>query len=389
MHVARALRDVGDVEIIVVDGEGKGAEWSSRPEKEFKVAGAVSVSPRPNNSLAKKVQWALNPRTYYPHGCGVDDEAMKQVLRTAQECDLIWFCKLRTPNMFPRWAWDRSVADIDDVPSTFEKSVWHSERRVTQRLAAARRFLSWRRRDRLLGDRFTVLSVCSDADKRYLRSIGIKSPLYVIPNGFDRPKEELPRRPAIPPRLGFIGIFDYEPNLEGIRWFARYCWPLIKVAVPEARLRLVGRHSNGPLKPSGRDIDGLGWVEEAAEEIATWSAMVVPIQQGAGSRGKIAHAFSLKCPIVSTTLGAHGYECVSGREMYISDSAEAFANACVRAIREPAEAAAMAERGWQQFLNKWTWEAIAPSVCQAAEDCLRRSSGDIKSNGSLFVDDRG
>jgi hypothetical protein len=33
----------------------------------------------------------------------------------------------------------------------------------------------------------------------------------------------------------------------------------------------------------------------------------------------------------------------------------------------------MAEHAWQEFLQKWTWESIAPSVWAAAEDCLRRS----------------
>jgi hypothetical protein len=33
----------------------------------------------------------------------------------------------------------------------------------------------------------------------------------------------------------------------------------------------------------------------------------------------------------------------------------------------------MAERAWKVFEEKWTWEAIAPRVHAAAEDCLRRT----------------
>jgi hypothetical protein len=43
----------------------------------------------------------------------------------------------------------------------------------------------------------------------------------------------------------------------------------------------------------------------------------------------------------------------------------------VRVIREPEAAAAMAERGWQEFLTKWTWDSIRPRVVAAVEDCLR------------------
>jgi hypothetical protein len=54
--------------------------------------------------------------------------------------------------------------------------------------------------------------------------------------------------------------------------------------------------------------------------------------------------FSQKCPMVSTSLGADGYRVRSGCEMYLADSAEAFADDCIRLIREPEKAGQMAER---------------------------------------------
>ena len=98
--------------------------------------------------------------------------------------------------------------------------------------------------------------------------------------------------------------------------------------------------------------------------------MIVPIRIGAGTRGKIAHAFGRKCPVVSTTLGAYGYEVTDMREIILADSPAAFARACVTTIQEPALAAEIAERAWQRFLQQWTWEAIRPRVWAAAEDCL-------------------
>jgi glycosyltransferase involved in cell wall biosynthesis len=222
-----------------------------------------------------------------------------------------------------------------------------------------------------LGERFNAITVCSQTDKQYLQNLGVPSPVHVIPNGYQRPAVDPSPRPAKPPRIGFIGVFDHGPNVEGIRWFVRECWPRIKREVPDARLRLVGRLSDGPLKPHGVDIDAFGWVPDPTDEIATWSAMVVPVHVGAGTRGKIAHAFSQRCPVVSTSLGAYGYDARDGQEMFLAESAETFAEACVRTIRQPASAAAMADRAWQQFLDKWTWDAIRPHIWAAAEACLR------------------
>ena len=138
-------------------------------------------------------------------------------------------------------------------------------------------------------------------------------------------------------------------------------------------MRLIGRDGAKFPELDGPDVDRLGALPDPSDEIKTWLAMAVPIRLGYGTCVKIAHGFSEKCPIVSTTFGARGYGAVAGRNMYLADSAEAFANACVKAIREPEEAARVAHRAWIEFLHKWTWDAIRPRVWAAAEDCLRSS----------------
>ena len=99
--------------------------------------------------------------------------------------------------------------------------------------------------------------------------------------------------------------------------------------------------------------------------------MVVPVRVGAGTRVKIADGFSRKCPIVSTRLGAFGYDVESGRELILADSADSFADACVRVLGGREEAEEMAERAWVRFLERWTWDALAPRVHAAVEFALR------------------
>jgi len=371
LQIARALREIGTVEVMTYDNENRNG--IKEADYEFPVTYSLDVKPRPNEGLIGKVRWTLDPRADYPHGCGVDHDAMRRVLRSLKDFDLVWFVRLRSPDMFPNAAWRRSVLDIDDVPSSYERTLLQVERDPRKRLLDLRRLFCWRRREKLLGERFTVLAVCSEDDKQYLNKIGVKSAVHVIPNGFDKPQAEPLRIPAMPPRIGFIGVFDYFPNRDGVYWFVNKCWPQIKRHVPDARLRLVGQDRDGCLKHLAPDVDRLGWLTNTSDEIKTWSAMVVPIRVGTGTRIKIAHGFSQKCPIVSTSLGAYGYELTDGREIYLADSAEAFSNACIRTIREPDKAAQMAAMGWRQFLQRWTWDSIRPQVWATAEDCLRLS----------------
>jgi glycosyltransferase involved in cell wall biosynthesis len=373
--VLQALQLLGPVEVVVLDEGGRDQPVRPETNGDFKVAYNLRVTSRPPKGFAGKVRWTFDPRVSYPHGCGVGDEGLRRVVGGLGEFDLVWFFKLRAPNLFPNVSWPRSVVDIDDVPSTFERATAQHGSSIRERLLARVRQFSWRRRERLLGKRFSVLTVCSEGDRDYLKRLGVAAPVHVVPNGFEKPAAEPVHRPAKPPRIGFIGLFSYAPNREGIQWFIDRCWPRIKRAVPDARLRLVGEGSQQVRPPGASDVDALGWVADADAEMATWSAMAVPIWTGAGTRVKIAQAFGQKCPVVSTSLGAYGYDAVDGNELYLADSAEAFADACVRTMREPEQAAEMAGRGWRQFLEKWTWDAIRPHIHAAAEDCLRQNAG--------------
>jgi glycosyltransferase involved in cell wall biosynthesis len=373
LHIARALAEVGRVEVAHLRKPGEDHSAAER-DAEFPLVSALEVRPRPNHGLAGLLRWTFDPRSNYPFGLGVDAEAASRLRAMLGNYDLVWFFRLRAPDMFPNADWPRSVVDIDDLPTTYQVAAIEKADGFRQRWMERRRMFAWRRRERLLGERFTALSVCSEDDRRSLEEIGVRSPVHVIPNGFEVPEREPEYRPASPPRFGFIGLLDYFPNRDAIDWFVRECWPLIRRRIPEARLRVAGQDREGFLRSSDPSIDVLGWIADTDEEMKTWSAMVVPVRVGAGTRIKIAHAFSRKCPVVSTTHGAYGYGATSGRELLLADTAEEFAAACVRMASEPAEAAGMAERAWKVFEEKWSWDAIRPRVHAAVESCLQGSA---------------
>lgn len=370
-HIRRALEEVGDVHVVVIQGADEAVPMPPQPGA-VHVERTLPVHPVKRRGILSKIRWALDPRIPFPHGRGVDSRSDEFLREHSSQYDLIWFSKLRTANMFSTWSWPHSVVDIDDVPSTYEFSMMANQRELRRRLISAVRYFSWRRRERLLGKRFTVLAVCSETDKRYLERLRVDAPIHVIPNGSVARKGLPVRNPSKPPRIGFVGLLDYFPNREGIQWFIAECWPLIKQQIPDARLRIAGKGSDQDLLVRNQnDIDRLGWVRDLEGEIATWSVMIVPIRVGAGTREKIAYGFGQQCPIVSTPLGAMGYDVSNGEELLIAGSAGEFAFSCVRIIRSEPDVPAMVRKAYQKFLLHWNWDAIAPRIREAAEDCLR------------------
>jgi glycosyltransferase involved in cell wall biosynthesis len=189
------------------------------------------------------------------------------------------------------------------------------------------------------------------------------------------PEEQPNRAVSVPPRVGFIGWFGGPPNVDGVEWFIKNVWPLVKRRIPEARLRLVGGDSDRDFSKAGQDVDGLGYIADPGGEIATWSAMIVPIRVGGGSRVKVAQAFSRKCPVVSTCLGAFGYDVINGEEILIADDPQSFSAACIKLMQDAQFGTTIAENAWRKFVTKWTWNSIKNALDSVVEQCLATSKG--------------
>jgi glycosyltransferase involved in cell wall biosynthesis len=260
---------------------------------------------------------------------------------------------------------------VDDIPSAYHRALGGRGSNCLSRLKARTQRALLHRRERFFRDRFTTVSVCSEADRTYLGGEAV----HVIPNGFARPaREPHENTSAHAPRIGFIGLYSYAPNLDGVRWFLKEVWPSVQRAVPGVRFRMIGKDTDGTLKPADAAVDALGFVADPADEIATWSAMVVPIRFGGGTRIKLADAFSRKCAVVSTPFGAYGYNVEHDKQVLLAEDAASFSASCIELLRNPPHARRLAETAWQEFLSRWTWDAISPKIWSAAEDCLRRSA---------------
>lgn len=372
LHVARALAKVGPVTLAIVGAEPVDAASKARTAAEFPVAGEWSVEPTGIRGARALWKTLTDPSFVNVHGLALNPSSEKEIQAIAREhFDLIWFFKLRTANYFRQACWPGSVVDVDDVPS----SATGSHGKLAGGWAA--RFRGWiltqamRLQEKRLPGRFDVLAVCSEADRTLL---GGDPAIRVIPNGFERPTSPPERRPSNPPRIGFIGLLDYEPNRDGVQWFLQNCWPILRAAVPGLVFRLAGKGAEQMMRTPVPGVEVLGWVDDAGAEIATWSLMVIPIRSGAGTRIKIADTFSRQCPAVSTSLGAYGYEVKDGLELRLADTPEAFAQACLDLLRDPTAAQAMAERALAAYLKHWTWESIAPRVHDAALSAGQASS---------------
>jgi polysaccharide biosynthesis protein PslH len=373
LNVGRLLSHFGDVSFVIVPTEVEDEETVRRTKREFDVCRVIRplhVAPETSFPFLQRLRHEFDPAyleaDHYEAG-EQDRTALKELM---QQHDLVWIHTIRTASWFRMYRWPQSVLDLDDLQSRTHQSVAQAGGSLAKRLVNRRRAWIWRRRERTFTDRFDVLTVCSEEDRQYL---GMEERTHVIPNG-SNPVVTRPRAFADTPRIGFIGNCEFMPNEEGLKWFIREVWPLIQRQFSGVQLRIVGRKSEAYLTKLDPNIVGLSWLEDPGEEIATWSAMIVPIRMGGGTRVKVAEAFARKCPVVSSTIGAFGYEVHNGKEILFADRANDFASACLSLLKDPQLGEVLAERAYERFLERWTWDSFESTVGAAIQQCLARNN---------------
>lgn len=164
----------------------------------------------------------------------------------------------------------------------------------------------------------------SDTDKKILATIIPDNKLTVL-----SPAIELKHRsistPKEPNTLLFVGTLFWYPNKDGITWFLREVFPLIKAKIPSIKLWIIGKYSPNfkPVQMEG--VKFLGFVDNIESYMNRAQVFIVPIRYGTGVRIKILEAMSWGIPVVTTSEGAIGLEVKDGRELLIAKNEKEFA----------------------------------------------------------------
>lgn len=157
-------------------------------------------------------------------------------------------------------------------------------------------------------------------------------------------------------RITFLGGLHWPPNAQGILWFARHVFPQVKAEIPQAVLTVIGK--NPPAGLEGEGIEVTGYVVDPMPYLTETAAFIVPLHAGGGMRVKILDAWSWGLPVISTTIGAEGIETEPDKNILIADTAEAFAQAVIRSLKDPVLAQHLGQNGRQTILQKYNWQVI-------------------------------
>jgi glycosyltransferase involved in cell wall biosynthesis len=180
----------------------------------------------------------------------------------------------------------------------------------------------------------------------------------VIPICVDPDEQPLMQRRRDAHRVTFLGGLHWPPNAEGIVWFAQEVWPRVRQQIPGAVLTVIGKDPPRALAAAGNRRMGVeitGYVRDPTPFLAESAVFIVPLHAGGGMRVKILDAWCWGLPVISTHVGAEGIRVRDRENALLADTPDGFAQAVVRALREPELAARLALAGRRTVEAHYDW----------------------------------
>lgn len=179
--------------------------------------------------------------------------------------------------------------------------------------------------------------VVTGTEKKILTSntfFGISSNIFIIPNIHRKYNESL----GYDKRSGivFIGGFKFSPNVDAIDYFIKQIYPLIEQDLANVNVNIVGssppKHFKNYMKKFPQ-IKVTGFVEDHKPILNYSRVAIAPLRFGAGMKGKIGEYLSCGVPVVTTSIGAEGFD-FEGNEVVITDNPNMFAKSIVKIYKE-------------------------------------------------------
>lgn len=221
-------------------------------------------------------------------------------------------------------------------------------------------------------------TVCvGEADALWLRRVGGRDSVHVVPNGVAVPSPGSLAAEAATPVVSFTGALGYRPNIEAVLYAVNAIWPRIVAAVPGARFVIAGRHPVPEVLALGTrpGIDIMADVPDMVPVLGHSWVSVAPMRSGVGIKNKVLEAWACARPVVMTPLAANGLTVPADHASLVCGGADATADTVVRLFQDKDARYRLGLSAQEHVQRHFTWAGVASPLHvllrNAAPDGLR------------------
>jgi glycosyltransferase involved in cell wall biosynthesis len=237
-------------------------------------------------------------------------------------------------------------------------------------------WLKLRSFERSAMNKFDGCVVVSEIDKELLLKMGVKSKLFVVPNGTNTKFFKPNNGKVVENSVLWIGHMDVHTNKDAVLYFWKEIYPILKKEYPEVKMTFVGTAPPKEIAEAAqkdRQVKVTGFVDDIRPYIDEAAVMVVPIRIGSGTRLKILDAMAMGKAIVSTSVGCEGLNVNDGKNILVADNAENFVEKTVDLLKNPKKRINLGENALL-LAKSYDWALIKKRQEAAYRDVMDRKS---------------
>ena len=162
----------------------------------------------------------------------------------------------------------------------------------------------------------------------------------------------------------FTGHLAHPPNVDALLHFVRNIWPLVLERVPDATFQAVGMmpaHAVVEAMANGPHCELHSNVPDIRPYFWNASAFVVPMRYGGGVRQKIFEAWSMRLPVVCTTMAAEGTGAVNDKHCFLADAPAELADRLAMVLSDPQHARDLVDSAKEYVESRNSVSAASPA----------------------------
>lgn len=300
-----------------------------------------------------------SPATLY-----VPSPVIERLLATEidpSEYDVIWDAGAVLLAQLPaRWAGVPVVADlVDDMVLTFLRAM-KSTPGMINKMRLWKYAYVFGRFERESMRRASHCVVVGEEDAESFRRVSPRVPVSVVANGVDTAYYSPGKYPEVPGRLVFEGSMAFPPNEQAALFLVREIMPLVWAQRPDATVALVGRNPSRSVRELASDrVIVTGSVPDIRDFVRAAEVFVCPLVSGAGIKNKVLQAWAMARPVIATSVSIGGLSACDGENLLVRDGKEAFADAVLELLADPARRQLLGLAGRQVACERFAWPAMA------------------------------
>lgn len=232
--------------------------------------------------------------------------------------------------------------------------------------------LRLRELEKRLAEKSERMLVVSEAERDLFRKFAPSAPIQAIGNGVDTEyfmpvADEVTAFSCV-----FVGVLNYLPNSDAVRWFCDHVWPKVLTKYPQAVFRIVGKSPPPEVEALGqRDgVEVIGPVPDVRPWLRQSTAVVVPLRIARGVQNKVLEAMACGRPIVCSTEPLKGLDIESGLQLLQADDPHEWVQQIETVFTDSirAQELGMAASAWVELNHRWEscLEPLNDLVCRTA-----------------------